>query len=242
MRNWQRSAFEVFNIFSPKRGGKSIPYIFDFTAVSEISDDMILEEEQGVIEFISGIYVDNRSNGNTTNDFVITFVGTGQTVSVPPGCQGMFPVIAVRGAKFVATCNSAVKVVVQFLNFPTPLTQWGPLTVTVSNVTANFSPTRGTFTDRSGSITLGNTAQTLAAVNANRNRIMIVNPATAASQGIATSESLFINFTSAAVVNGVGSIELTPGGSFDNAAGPVSTELISVIAATTGHCFTAKEM
>lgn len=217
----------------------SLPYTFDFSTTSSISDDLELEESQGQIDFVSGIYVDNRSNGNTTADFVITFPGTGQTINVPPQAQGIFPVIAVQGCKFVATCAAAVFVTVQFLNCPVPTTQWGPVSVTITNVNANFNPVQITYTDRSGAIVAGGVAQQLAAVNAARKGIMIINPVSAASQGIATAESIFINFTTAAVVSPP-SIEISPGGSF-NPGNLVSTELISIIAATTGHKFTAKE-
>lgn len=101
-------------------------------------------------------------------------------------------------------------------------------------------PLQASFTDRSGSITLGGTAQTLAAINTARKRILIENPCTATSQGIATAESLFINFTSAAAANST-SIELTSCGSYDSGPGPVTTELISVIAPTTAHKWVAKE-
>lgn len=102
-------------------------------------------------------------------------------------------------------------------------------------------PALGTFTNRSGTITAGGTSQTLAAVNATRKRIIIQNPCTTAGQGV-TAESLYINFTSAAAVDGGTSIELAPCGSYDSGAGPVSTELIAVNAATTAHKFVAKEM
>lgn len=103
------------------------------------------------------------------------------------------------------------------------------------------TPLTGTFTNRSGAMTAGGTSQTLAAVNASRRRLIIQNPCTAAGQGV-TAESLYINFTSAAAVDGGTSVELAPCGSFDSNAGPVSTEAITVNAATTGHKWIAKEM
>lgn len=97
------------------------------------------------------------------------------------------------------------------------------------------------FTDRSSSITAGGTSQTLAIVNSNRKRIVIQNPCTSTSQGIITAENLFINFTSAASLSGGNSFELQPCGSYDSGPSPVSGELISVNATTTGHQFIAKE-
>ena len=91
----------------------------------------------------------------------------------------------------------------------------------------------GTLTNRSGTITAGGTAQVLMAVNASRKYLLVQNPS-------AATESLWINFTTAAVESQP-SIELTPGQGFLMEAGFISTEAVSVIAATTGHAFTAKE-
>lgn len=115
----------------------------------------------------------------------------------------------------------------------TPISSTNPLPVSTTAPTGNM-------TNKSGAITLGGTAQSLAASNTSRKRIIIENPCTAASQGIAVAESLFVDFTGTAVVNST-SIELAPCGSFDPGAGAVSTQAISVIAATTSHKWIAME-
>ena len=102
-------------------------------------------------------------------------------------------------------------------------------------------PTIASVTDRSGTIAAGGTSQTLVAQNQSRRRVIIQNPCTAASQGIGTAENLFLNFTAAATTAGGNSLELQPCGSFDTGAGPQSTEKLTVIAATTGHQYVAKE-
>lgn len=96
-------------------------------------------------------------------------------------------------------------------------------------------PNQGTWTDRSGTVATGAASQTLAASNAARKRLLIENPPSA-------TENLFFNFTSAASTTAAGSFVLVPGGSYDSESGPVSTELVAVTAATTGHAFVAKEM
>ena len=102
----------------------------------------------------------------------------------------------------------------------------------------------GLFTDRSGTIVTGGTSQQLAASNPGRNEVIISNPLDAASQGIAAAENLCFNFGAAATLIGTGSICLAPGEKFvmENAYGGfVSTQAINVIAATTGHVYSAKE-
>lgn len=94
------------------------------------------------------------------------------------------------------------------------------------------------WTDRSLNITTGGTSQQLMAINTARKNVFIQNPG-------AATESIFINFTSAATVNtGTtgSSIEIFPGGSYQSSARPETTEAINVIATTTNHRIIAKEM
>lgn len=97
---------------------------------------------------------------------------------------------------------------------------------------------------KGGAITLGGTAQTLAAVNSSRKGIIIQNPCTATEQGIAVAENLYINFTAAATVSTSANVAvLPPCSSFALGLnnGVITTELISVNAATTAHIWYSKE-
>lgn len=102
--------------------------------------------------------------------------------------------------------------------------------VTDGSVVA-VTPSQGPLTDKSGTITSGGVAQTLAAANTARKYIIIQNNSV---------ESLWINFTTTAVQTQP-SIQLLPNGSYVMEASFVSTELISIIGATTGSAFSAKE-
>lgn len=93
-------------------------------------------------------------------------------------------------------------------------------------------PTISTFTDRSGTITTGGVSQTLMAANASRKSFLVQNPPTA-------TENLYINFTSAASAS---TLALTPGASYFEESSVVTSEAVTVFAATTGHAFIAKEM
>lgn len=101
---------------------------------------------------------------------------------------------------------------------------WGPWE-------AGDSIVSGALTDRSGTITAGGAAQTLAAANPARRYLLIQN---------ASAADLWINFTTAAVIDSP-SIKLSAGDAFSMAAEYVSNQLISIIGATTGQKFTAKE-
>jgi len=89
----------------------------------------------------------------------------------------------------------------------------------------------GGLTDRSGSITTGGTAQTLAATNNARNYLLIQNN---------SSEDLWFNFAVTAVASQP-SIQLPAGSTFTMENNFASGQSISIIGATTGQTFTAKE-
>lgn len=93
----------------------------------------------------------------------------------------------------------------------------------------------GLFTDCSGTITAGTTAQNAIAVNTGLQYKFILNPASAVN-----GEALWISETGTATINGEasGSIALTPGSSYLWSAGMIPNNAISVNATTTAHKFT----
>lgn len=95
------------------------------------------------------------------------------------------------------------------------------------------APIRGSLTNRSGTISAGGTAQTLAAANLARNYLLIANPS-------ANTATLWIDFGVAAVA-AAPSIEIRPGGALVFEAGFIPTDAVSILAATTATPFIAKE-
>lgn len=93
-------------------------------------------------------------------------------------------------------------------------------------------PSQGTLTNRSGTITAGDTAQTLMAANADRKYLSIMN---------ISDTVMWFNFTTAAVKDSPSFILAANGGSFTMEGSYVSTEAISIICVTTGKKYTAKE-
>jgi hypothetical protein len=92
----------------------------------------------------------------------------------------------------------------------------------------------GALVDGSGTITLGGTAQTVFAANISRQYLLIQN---------VSAEDMWVNFGIAAVANQP-SIKLVAGASVEfsvGGTGVVPTASVSVIAATTGSAFTAKQ-
>lgn len=106
--------------------------------------------------------------------------------------------------------------------------------VEIKNDTGNGLPvnprTAGTLTDRSGTITLGGTAQQAAAANASRKYLFLQNVSAA---------DLWFNLGVTAVV-AQPSIKLAAGEKMDF-TDFIPTDLVSVIGGTTGQAFTIKE-
>jgi hypothetical protein len=99
----------------------------------------------------------------------------------------------------------------------------------IGSVTA--SPTAVTCTSRSGTITVGGTAQNAAASNASRKTWTLKNPG-------AATETLYFDVTTTATT---ASLDLAPGAAFTWPADTVNTTAISVLGATTGHAFAMVE-
>lgn len=98
---------------------------------------------------------------------------------------------------------------------------------------------RANFSDRSGTITSGGTAQFAVAENRGRSSLFIQNIDTS------ITEAIWVRLDGGvAVVNGAGSVRLDPGAYLEAeeaGGGFVPVAAISVIAATTGHKFTIYE-
>jgi hypothetical protein len=92
-------------------------------------------------------------------------------------------------------------------------------------------PTQGAPTDRSGAITSGGTSQTLAAALSTRVYIEIQN---------ISDETMYINFGAAATTDS-NSFKIIAGGSYVNPQQFCPTGTITIIGATTGEKFIAKE-
>lgn len=148
---------------------------------------------------------------STTNKYLVTGVG---------------PFITV---KLVVTAGTWSVIVVPTNAASQQSVQLAAGTASIGTVTT--TPTAGTLTNRSGTITVGGTAQQLMAANASRKYLFIQNLST---------ENMWINLTTTATT-GQPSIKLLPNGVFSMEGAFVSTESVSVIAATTGSAYTAKE-
>lgn len=102
-------------------------------------------------------------------------------------------------------------------------------------------PTRKDAANDSGSITIGGAWQQVIPPNAARMRIFIQNRCSAASQGIAAAESLFLNLSPNMPTSTDGAIELLTCGSYDSSGFVLNTQPVWLYAPSIGHKYIALE-
>ena len=107
-------------------GPRQIPLVFDFTAAGSngaaIAGDFTLEEQNGLIGSIQGIFIDNSAN--PANQFTITFPICGQKISIPKNSQAIMPIFEPTPLRFLAASAGLVLVPCQFLNMPVAPAVW----------------------------------------------------------------------------------------------------------------------
>lgn len=89
------------------------------------------------------------------------------------------------------------------------------------------------WTDRSGSITLGGTAQTIAAVNGRRTYLIVQN---------ISDTTMWLNLGGTATAGSGSFLLAANGGSYAAEGSAIPSGAVSILCATTGKEFTAKEM
>lgn len=112
-----------------------------------------------------------------------------------------------------------------------------PLAVTAAQATAaslkaQVQQIAATATDKSGTITTGGTAQAAIALNANRRAFYI--------QNLSAGDLWFSDTTTAVAASP--SIKIPAGGLYESMPGNCPTAAISIIGATTGQAFAAREI
>jgi hypothetical protein len=248
--------FPVFNALVPKEGPKIIPMSFDFSAAAGYAVNLLSQYQKKVISGVQCIYIDNSLNSSPVT---LTFGTSNQKIICPPLTQGYFPVLMPNAPSMTIASAGGVVVPIDLINVPIqsqvwPISQWVPKFVAgalvVSDATLDATvvaigtggTAQGTVefaidavrTDVSGVIAAGGDWQLLTAAAAGRQEFIIQNPQ-------AATETLFFAWSLLMPVSTAGAMGLAPGEGFsDSAPGIVDTSNIWVMAATTGHSFTAK--
>lgn len=229
-------------------GRKSITTIIDFSIASTFTLDLsAVVSQQGYIKSVQTLYIDNSANPSPVT---IIMGVTLQKIIWPGNTQGYMPVLAHNPPVLQFSCPTANQVTLQILNFFLPPIMWGGAfnftpggALTVSDTVLDNLVSGGalpvstkpfdivSMNDDGGTITVGGTVQALFPLNAVRKRFIIANPANA------TEILQFMLGT-----NTASRIDLNPGMIWDEANFSVYAGPIFIVAATTGHAFTAYEI
>lgn len=114
-----------------------------------------------------------------------------------------------------------------------------------SNGFSSIHPLRVNATERGGAVTAGGAWQQVAPQNLLRQRFFLQNYCSAATQGVATAESIFLKIATATPtvnpVTGGGATELAACNSYDTGSQVLGTAPVWVWAATVSHRFQALE-
>lgn len=222
-----------------KLGPRTIKVIVDesITANDPYSIDMTQNVNQGQIDGIQSVYVDNRQNNA---QLLITANDTGFTIAVPPATQGTYPILT-GAAQFSVTSGGAGNgpATLFFCNFSLVYFQWsgsGSGTVIVSDPVLDSTVSGGKINVRdsvleavvsSGRLlttpnipsgnptsrstaTVGGASTQLMAANASRQYILIQAP---------PSDALWINpIGGTASAGGADCFQLAPGQKYESAS------------------------
>ena len=235
--------FPTVNGSLPCEGTKTLPINFDFTTTNAYQVDLTSLQQQNTFTTLQTVWIDNSQN----NSFLEIICGTtSQLIFAPPRSQGFYAMLLPVPFKFTVQSSGGIAVQCIFLNYYIPPQVWNVGTVSAGGLpqidvpaldaiivnggmNVNTSPaTLTALTDNSGTITAGGTRQSLFAANAARKRWILSNPSTA-------TEILQFSIGT----NTAGLIDLLPGQTWSEDGATVVGDQIFVVAATTGHAFTA---
>ena len=248
--NPQLFAKPISNGKTPVEGPRALPVQYDFSVQPSYQTDLTLIKQLGGFSIVQSLFIDN-SEGN--EPVVVKENVMGQSISVPAGSQGFFPILVASADVFTVSSIGSGAAQVIYINVPIAPQEWDALvsnpvvlnpqpvadaildaTVSGGRVKVSTLPTVAVVSDGSGTIAAGGAAQIALAANPNRQGYLIQNV------DETNLEGLYYSLTGAAAIGTAGTFSLAASGGIGfpgGAAQGVGIEAISVIAATTGHQF-----
>lgn len=117
------TSFGINNVIVPRGGPKCVPALLDFSTTGQIEIDGQYVVDTSQIEFIQGVFIDNRANATA---FTLTCGGTGQVIQAAPNTQGYYALLAQTPPKLVAATTqlNARVVPLFFYNVPIQSQTW----------------------------------------------------------------------------------------------------------------------
>lgn len=110
------------NLTLAKEGSKFVFFQVDMDGTNDVNIDLSSLTEQGNIEFIASVFIDNADN---TAPFTLTVDGgSNQRLIMPARGQGYLPIIVNNPPKFIASTTVALIVPMYFMNAPMQPIVW----------------------------------------------------------------------------------------------------------------------
>lgn len=106
----------------PCEGAKAVTAALNFTLNASYLVDLTSLFNNAQFSALQTLYIDNTGNAQS---ITATIAGSNQTITIPAGRGGYFPVIAVNPPKVVFASTGAATVFVALLNFYLPGQIWG---------------------------------------------------------------------------------------------------------------------
>lgn len=112
------ATFGIANVVVPAGGPKCVPANVDFSNAASVTLDGQQIVNQGKIEYLQGVYVDNSSNTATLS---LTMSTTGQVIKVAPKTQGYFAIMVPDPPQIVAATVQAANLVIPMFFYNVPI-------------------------------------------------------------------------------------------------------------------------
>lgn len=113
--------FGIANVVVPAGGPKVVPVNVDFTGVAQVLLDGSALVQQGKIEYLQGVFIDNSTN---INNLSLTMSTTGQVIICPKKSQGYFSIMVPDPPQIVANTPVGVVIPMFFYNVPIQPAVW----------------------------------------------------------------------------------------------------------------------
>lgn len=109
---------EIYNMMLPQMGPRAIPITVDHTSDDDVNIDLSALVRDGVVDYVSGAFIDNSENAAEL--ILEVDGGTGQQVKVPANSQAYLPVLSVNPPKFISrtTATGGLYIPIIFYNVP----------------------------------------------------------------------------------------------------------------------------
>jgi hypothetical protein len=134
------SAISTYNALVPREGPKQIPYTLPFNGSGQtITIDLSQTIQLGIISVVQSLYMDLSA---CSAPVTVNVINAQQSITLPAGYQGFFPVLSSNPAKFAFTSVSNGSAHVNFVNVPIPADIW-PTVGQALAITSPLAPSAG---------------------------------------------------------------------------------------------------